>query len=288
MSDSPARTLFVSRPLENAEDLLAWADEQGIPGLVPADQMHVTIAYSRVAVDWFTIGGSEDEMLVVPSGGPRELACLGPRQDTCVLRFNCDDLEERWEDILEDSGASWDWGCYKPHVTLSTSIPGDLDVSAITPYQGPLVFGPERFEELRASTTGLAPEDGAVTLIGKVVKLDGEQRIAYGWFSVVEENGQPVVDQQGDYISEAVLTKAVHDFNMNGRAGKVLHNGRRVADIVESVMLSRDVQQALGVDLGRTGWFGAMQYNDQAAWERVKSGELPAFSIGGFGARREM
>lgn len=118
-----------------------------------------------------------------------------------------------------------------------------------------------------------------------ITKLDEEQRIAYGWFSVIEEAGRPVVDSQGDVITEATLVKAVHEFVLDSRAGKLMHQGRRVADIVESVVLTKDLQNALGIDVGRVGWFGAMKFRDDKVWDRVKNGELRAFSIGGTGSR---
>lgn len=124
---------------------------------------------------------------------------------------------------------------------------------------------------------------------GRICKVDGERKLAYGWFSVIEENGQPVVDSQGDVIDEEVLVDAAHRFLTDSRAGKMMHKGRRVADVVESIVLTRDVQKALGIELpeGRIGWFAAMKFRDDDVWDRVKSGELQAFSIGGTGIRSE-
>jgi hypothetical protein len=124
------------------------------------------------------------------------------------------------------------------------------------------------------------------TATGRIAKLDDEARVAYGWFSVIEdEDGRAVVDGQGDVIDERTLTKAAHEFVVDARAGKVMHKGRRVADLVESIVFTKDVQGALGIDLGIVGWFGAMKFRDNSAWARVKSGELAAFSIGGLGRR---
>lgn len=124
-----------------------------------------------------------------------------------------------------------------------------------------------------------------VKLSGKITKVDPDRRLAYGWFSVVEVSGDPVVDVQGDVIKAATLVDAVHKFMTDSRAGKVLHRGERVADVVESLVFTADVQKALGIDLGRVGWFGALKFRDGEVWDRVKSGELRAFSIGGVGKR---
>jgi hypothetical protein len=46
-----------------------------------------------------------------------------------------------------------------------------------------------------------------------------------------------------------------------------------------------EVQKALGVDLGKVGWFIGLKIEDVGVWKRVKSGELSAFSFGGRGVR---
>lgn len=127
-----------------------------------------------------------------------------------------------------------------------------------------------------------------VTLIGTITKVDKDRMIAYGWFSVIEIKGEAVVDAHGDVILEDTLIDAAHEFMMESRAGKVMHQGRRVADIVESVVFTKDLQKALGIDLGKVGWFGAMHFRDEKVWVKVKSGELSAFSIGGVARRTEI
>lgn len=125
---------------------------------------------------------------------------------------------------------------------------------------------------------------------GAVLKIDQEQRMVYGWASVIEENGQPVVDSQGDIIREPVLVKAAQQFMLDARAGKVMHQGNQVADIVESVVMTKDVQKALGIDLGKVGWFIGMKVAEGSneLWDQVKNGEFPMFSIGGKGRRKNV
>lgn len=145
--------------------------------------------------------------------------------------------------------------------------------------------GPQRFAFCVSQWEIVGKDEDGPCIQGEVVKLDKERRVAYGWFSVIEEDGEAIVDAQGDVIKEGVLLDAVHEFAVDSRAGRILHRGHRIADIVESIMLTKDVQDALGIDLGRVGWFGAMKFRDDETWARVKSGELQAFSIGGTGAR---
>lgn len=141
-------------------------------------------------------------------------------------------------------------------------------------------------EGYRTRATIKSVEGDRFELVGRVEKLDEEQKLASGWFSVIEEDGEPVIDKQGDVIEEATLLKAAHRFVLDVRAGKVMHRGRRVADLVDSLVFTRDIQKALGIDLHKVGWFGTMKVRDDAVWERIKSGELNAFSIGGTGRRR--
>ena len=114
-----------------------------------------------------------------------------------------------------------------------------------------------------------------------------EQRLVYGWFSVVEKNGEPVVDTQDHIITADVLQKAVHSFIMQSRVGKVMHEGEPVSVLVDSMVFTKEVQAALGIDLGAVGWFGAFKVLDDATWAAVKKGELPAFSIAGFAVGTE-
>lgn len=124
-----------------------------------------------------------------------------------------------------------------------------------------------------------------VQQFGKVVKVDEDQRLVYGWASVIEENGEPVVDSQDDLIREPVLQKAAHQFILEYRAGKLMHQGKAVGSVVESMVFTKSLQQALGVNLNKIGWLIAYKVEDDALWARVKAGEFPAFSIGGHGRR---
>lgn len=144
------KTLYIQRKLLNADEVIRWAKSQGLETTLAADDMHVTIAFSRAPVDWFSVGsdwsGDENGKLRVKPGGPREVRRLGDG-DAVALLFSNDDLEWRHKRIIE-AGATWDWPEYRPHVTLTWHAEG-VDVRTIEPYTGPLVFGPELFSEVR-------------------------------------------------------------------------------------------------------------------------------------------
>jgi phage-related protein (TIGR01555 family) len=151
LTDAAPRSLYVSRKLLNADAVIKWAKSQGFENTVPADEMHVTVLYSRAAVDWMQMGQSWDQdengQLRVPPGGPRMVDVFGNLKDAAVLLFNSSSLCWRHEDMVS-KGASHDFAEYCPHVTLSYDAPDGFDPTKVEPYRGDLVFGPEIFEEV--------------------------------------------------------------------------------------------------------------------------------------------
>jgi HK97 family phage portal protein len=143
------RTLYVSRKLRNGADFIAWAKRQGFAAPLAESDLHVTIAYSRARVDWMRAGqdweSDRNGDLVVPPGGPRIVERLGS-EGAIVLKFASWALARRHHEICE-AGASWDYPEYQPHVTITYDGAG-VDLSTVEPFRGPLIFGPEIFEEL--------------------------------------------------------------------------------------------------------------------------------------------
>lgn len=125
-------------------------------------------------------------------------------------------------------------------------------------------------------------------LEGQILKTDDEQRIVYGWASVITEKGVPVVDTQGDVIDGNTLHKAANEFMEAVRVGKVMHVGDKKADIIHSLVLTHDLAKALGIECDREGWVVAFKVHDEPTWQLVKSGVLKAFSIGGRAKREEI
>lgn len=119
-----------------------------------------------------------------------------------------------------------------------------------------------------------------------ISKLDDEQRMVWGWASVIEEGGSVVTDKQDDQIEIAELSKAAHGFMRDSRVGGDMHEELGIGDVVESIVFTPDLQKALGVKLDKVGWFIGLHVTSDDVWKRVKSGDLKAFSFGGR-ARRE-
>lgn len=122
-----------------------------------------------------------------------------------------------------------------------------------------------------------------------ISKVDAPQRLIFGWASVIEKDGKPVVDLQGDVIEEPELERCFYEFVEDARAAGEMHEryGDAVGKLVECIVFTKEKQKALGIDLGKVGaWIGFRLSPD--VFKRVQNGELKMLSIGGSGAREEM
>jgi hypothetical protein len=142
-NDAAPRSLCIQRKVKNAAAIIAWAKSQGFDTTLAADELHVTIAYSRTPVDWMKVGESWASELKVGAGGPRLMEQFG---EATVLLFTANELRWRHEGV-EEAGGSWDYPEYQPHITISYGFKGDL--SKVQPYQGEIVLGPELFSEVK-------------------------------------------------------------------------------------------------------------------------------------------
>jgi len=134
-------------------------------------------------------------------------------------------------------------------------------------------------------------------LQGTIEKVDEERGEVFGWAYTFTKNGEPVVDHSGDVIddadSRAAFEKAFHDYVLEHRTGDLDHSEFGVSKLIEAMVLTKEKAQAMGIDSDREGaWVGyRIDRSTEAgrrAWEMVKSGERPAFSIVGSGRRQEL
>ena len=133
------KTLYVSRPLLNIDDIRQWAKEQGFESTV--DDIHVTIAFSKAPVEW----PKPKTTMVSNNTKNRTIKQLGEK-DAIVLCFPSIILQKRWQYFM-DLGASWDFPSYMSHITISF-CKGKLNLENVEPYVGNLEFGPEKFKEV--------------------------------------------------------------------------------------------------------------------------------------------
>lgn len=117
----------------------------------------------------------------------------------------------------------------------------------------------------------------------EVVRKDEAQRRVYGWFSVANgKDGKPLVDRQGDVIDVADLETAAAEFVREYRQGGEEHEGGAPNKLIASVVLTREIQNALGLPAGLLpeGWFGGFEISEPV-FARLAKGELLMFSIEG-------
>lgn len=185
--------LYVSRKLLNAGELIRWAKAQGFEVTVPAEDMHVTVLYSKRPVDWFDMGdswGNIDGTITVEAGGPRKVGRFDD-EGPVVLRFSSPMLRYRHDSMVE-RGASHDYDEYRPHITISYDA-GDVDLTKVEPFVGDLKFGPEIFEPIKESNDP-ATFDFAAT------ELDAIDRLV----AALVEDSSPVFSAMAETLRDSL------------------------------------------------------------------------------------
>jgi len=99
---------YVSRKVVNAKQLKEWVKAQG---LVPVEDPHVTIVYSKKKVD---LEPKDDEVIIDKITGS---GILG-KEKVLVLFVKSKKLTAR-HNRAKRLGATWDYDSYKPHITIS-------------------------------------------------------------------------------------------------------------------------------------------------------------------------
>jgi cation transport regulator ChaB len=122
----------------------------------------------------------------------------------------------------------------------------------------------------------------------EVAKLDEDQRLVFGWASVIEnEDGTPLEDLQGDIIAADELEKAAYRFVLDSRkAGEMHERTEGIGRLVESFVVTPEKADALGL-AKRSGWWVGFKIDDDSTWAEVKKGNFRMFSIGGKAVREK-
>lgn len=315
--------LYIARLVQNTAQLNQWADSLGLVGFSSTlfdPDLHVTIVHSETGVTWedktdtisakpvrwATLG--PDKALVLVLSSPELEARWQEAQDAGAESTYGGYIPHV---TLFYLGAGYDSdeyrdGMYPPlptfDIVLGPELSGDLDKnifskglldgSGVTDTgrpTGSLPPEPMTSEDIAAIAKAVAThmespagaEDGQV----HIVKIDVEKRMVWGWASVVTKGGVPVVDIQDDIIEMDELEKAAWDFMESSRMGAERHTIMSVGTVVDSIVFSAPVQKALGIDLGKEGWFVGVHFDNDSTWDKVKKGELKMFSIGGAAER---
>ena len=125
----------------------------------------------------------------------------------------------------------------------------------------------------------------------EISKADADKQQIFGWASVVEVNGEPVVDLQGDHISVDEMEKAGYEYVMKSRKGGDMHlrndwSPIQKSEMIECFIVTPEKREAMGLpDSVPSGWWVGFKVQDPQVWSKVKSGERTGFSIHGHGRR---
>jgi hypothetical protein len=134
------QTLYIHRPLKNAEEFCNHFKNHGMETIHP-DDIHVTQCYSKTPLDWNRIKPLEDDLKVTE--GEREMAAFGKEGKAIVLKFTSPELIARHNELMAH-GASHDFDKYESHCTITyNGLNGNRKIEEITPFQGTLFFGAE-------------------------------------------------------------------------------------------------------------------------------------------------
>jgi uracil-DNA glycosylase family 4 len=113
-----------------------------------------------------------------------------------------------------------------------------------------------------------------------IFKADEERRLVYG---VIAESD--MVDAQRDVLSAHTIEDMAHDFMMRFRRFDERHSWRQIEAMpVESWVFREDVT-LFGQLIKAVSWVVGVKIFDDVAWQKIRSGEYRAFSIGGKGVR---
>lgn len=278
-SDSK-RTLYVRRNVLNAVDILDWAKAQGFKQAVPAEELHVTIAFSKEPIDWKTIPDTRAALKLDP-----ESFRVKPLGDAgaVVLMFKSPVLEARWKEIC-DLGASWDYDGYRPHVTITYEKP-EVNLLEVEPYEGSLLLGPEIMEELNEDWTSTLTEE---VLKAKVLNVDESLGLVFGWAMVSKVRDEDYFDTQGHHIPEDVMLKGAADFMQHSNIAKDMHEGKQVGSYVFAFPLTTEIKKAMQIECPYSGFMIAMKPDTPELFNKFKSGAYTGFSIGGKGISEEV
>lgn len=133
------------------EAITEYIKENDIPNGTAKDQLHCTLLYSRKYCPDYEPAGKLDQMIVgkpgqfqVWEGQPDE---DGHKPNCLVLEFECAELVDRHNELMEEHGATFDYPEYKTHVTFSYDI-GDMDDSELPEFTAPIEIVEEYGERL--------------------------------------------------------------------------------------------------------------------------------------------
>ena len=292
-----------------------------------SDDLHITLAYFGKSVDADKLPfleaalkhfaethspiklqlGGLGRFPATPSSDGQDVAYLGVHSPE-IQKFR-QDLVDSVKGMGVDPKANFG---YNPHMTLKFVAPHAPHLLP-TPDSKNLKFteivlsvGTEKkVFPLTGLKSAVTKNTDEFEISGDIIKVDKDRQMVWGWFSIVSVNGKPFADSQGDVITPETIEESAYDFVLNARKGGEMHEAKKDGDVegvgrlIESVVFTDEKQKVMqdslreqGIDavlaLGCVAWWGGMHIDDSDTWDKVKTGKLRAWSIGGRGKRASL
>lgn len=136
MTDDKGSYAAVTFDPTTTEALKAYQYDNNIPNPLSPDEFHSTVMFSRKYIPTFAPLGAIKEW----DGNFTKFDIFPSEEENAlVLKYDCHELSERFDEIVKKYGATWDHDQFDPHITLSYNI-GDLDISQLPKYDGPIII----------------------------------------------------------------------------------------------------------------------------------------------------
>lgn len=117
-----------------------------------------------------------------------------------------------------------------------------------------------------------------------IAKMQDDQHLVFGWANIsIQADGSIPLDWDGDVQSPEVLEKAAYQYVLKNKGTGEMHQGETVGYLVESVMITKQKMEAMGIPEGTVpeGWWVGFFVPDDEVVAKIKNGEYKMFSIQG-------
>lgn len=122
--------------------------------------------------------------------------------------------------------------------------------------------------------------DDQYTRTCKVLKVNEELGLVFGWGIIETRNGEAYFDTQGDHIPGDAIVKATSDFMLSSRESSDMHVDRDDGDVVFAFPLTAEIAKAFEIETKTTGLLVAVKPSADVL-AKYKDGTYTGFSIGG-------
>lgn len=101
----------------------------GLPNSTSKEDLHVTLIYSKKPIIMMSHGRLANPIAVKVKS--YSIFTTDKAENCLVLELDAPEVVARHNQIMEETGASYDYPVYRPHVTLSYDVGPDFDISTL-------------------------------------------------------------------------------------------------------------------------------------------------------------